>query len=299
MNNKVKIIFVVGIVGILFYFTKILISNKQIIDNETVISNVNAQLIIKPEYDQYLYNQKIWMVCKILNNSSDNYIMEEYFNWNTLNFKILSPNGKIIEYHDDGDQIEPKPIILAPGEVFETVINLDWYFASRPIEENEVSGVYEVTAQYQNLKSNKVKLDIMAPEGIDRLLYEKTSKTRKLPVIPSESNELQNLLEEYPSSKYSPQLYKILFLRIVGEGDSSRFFHNFNKYIDNYKNSYETVSIIKDFQSFTAGHLNWNSEQIQNKISELMYNNTGTKIEKSILYLENYVNLLNKMKEKQ
>src|SRR5690606_2594895 len=101
----------------------------------------------------------------------------------------------------DGDQaVIPKPVILSPGEVFETVVNLDWYFASRTIEESETSGIYEVYSQYQDLRSNNVKLDIMAPEGVDEELYEKTSKTNKLPILAHESWELQSLVEEYSSS---------------------------------------------------------------------------------------------------
>lgn len=300
MRKFVKYIVIACIVGLIIYGSTILFNKRPVINNTVEILPNSVQLIITPEYDQYLYNQDVWMVCKVINNTTQDYMMQDNFDWNTLNFKIKDPDGKTFGYKDGGDYAgKPKPVVLAPGEIFETVIHMGWHFASRTIEESETSGIYEVSAQYLDLKSNIVKFDLIAPEGVDKMLYERTFRTFKFrsPSILSEFQELQNLLEEYPSSKYSPQLYGSLLKGLVGYSDSSRFFYNFNRYIDNYKNSYQTYFIIGYLKNILTGELKWNSNDVEKEIQKIIFNNKGTKIEVSILYKKNSEILLKKMSQ--
>ncbi|MBK8553671.1 MAG: hypothetical protein IPL53_22510 [Ignavibacteria bacterium] len=90
-------------------------------------------------------------------------------------------------------------------------------------EDKKEIGVYKINARYQDLNSNELNINVTEPTGIEKELYDQTYGQLFKPEIPQyeKIQKLSVLLNKYPGSKYSPQLYKMYF-------DESKFTKDYN-----------------------------------------------------------------------
>lgn len=298
MKYKIpKILLSLVILTILFYFGT-LFSNKVEINNTNEIKKGKVQLIITPEYDTYLHNQGVWILCNLVNISNEDYYLTEVMDWYSLNFKITNSEGEVLSHGLTVNEIPSKDsLVLKRNENFETLVNLDWFFAARQIEDYYSNEIYEISASYQGIESNQIRIEFRPPQSDDEEVFNKTFKLYGYYISVSENNlsELLDLLSRYPTSKYTPQLLHSIFLYLKSQPNSSRFNSIFNNHINSFKDSYENFFIIQDYKYFLKNKFNYGDEMIEEKVSELSSRFSSLKFEKSLKSIENSDFLLSKI----
>lgn len=206
--------------------------------NENLIKNTSAgkvNLIITSEYEEYFIDQDIWIKVSVVNNSNENYFLKWPLTLTYTHFAGTYPSGKKINEIPTDDSIEPKDSLkLDPGGSFEKVMSLNKLIGKFYNEDKKEIGVYKINARYQDLNSNELNIDVTEPTDIDKELYDQTYLQLFKPEIPryEKIQKLAVLLNKYPGSKYSPQLYKMYF-------DESKFTKDYNN------NSEEIVDFFK------------------------------------------------------
>lgn len=212
-----------------------------------------VEFILTPENDKYLKKQDIWLHAKIVNNTDNSFKLNSTFNWGNMEFDITEPDGQKVLKLFDNTQL---PSISDSSEIAsnsfqETDIELGYYFP----QGTKKLGVYKLTATFQSLKSNEIEFEVKEPDGIDKEVFDKMKDAIG---SPSENNYFQNstrrledLLSQYPESKYAPQLYNYLFSELnytnKSETDVTRLDTDFNNYITHNANSLGTNFIIHQY----------------------------------------------------
>lgn len=234
-----------------------------------------VQLIIEPEYDEYLLNQSVWIKVVLKNLSNNSYYIKRALSNPFLDFKILDPSGNKVHcgitytYGKARDSI-----LLSPEDSVLRYECLDIYMATQ----NNIQGIYKIYANYQGIKSNEIEIMMLEPTGIDKEVYNSTYRTRTAPWTLKEISHLSNIIDSYPESKYMPQLYSILLgILVYKEKDIyNKFMYYFNKYFENHSNSYNSLFVIGEYDGYLKDRKEMSIEQVKKEVKNLSsrYKNT-------------------------
>lgn len=219
-----------------------------------------VKLIITPEYSEYFIEQDIWMKVMVVNNSIESYYLKFPLNRTFTNFKGMYPSGKIIADSITFNPIEKSDSLkLIPGSSYEKVMALNKaaknFFISDK-GDNVETGIYKINARYQQLVSNELSLKVTLPTGADKELYDETyGKLFIQNVSPEEKiYKLEELINRYPSSKYSPQLYYIFFRESNFTNDYNRSSENISDFFK-YNNDTYGADLILDIGNYNLEKL--------------------------------------------
>lgn len=205
-------------------------------NNSTDTSGGKVRLKVETEYNEYLIDQLIWVKVVVFNNSNTDYYLKDPLKRLYTHFEVTSPSGKKVNEILSSDiSQQTDSLQLRPGSSFEKVMPLNTVTEKFYGEEKKETGAYNVRASYQDLISDEIRVIVREPEGIDKEIYEKTyvqllnsdiSRYEKI-------QKLSEVLKEYPSSKYAPQLYKIYF-------DESHYSKDYNNNSDEINNFFQS-----------------------------------------------------------
>ena len=252
------------------------------------IKNLNkseVQFSIQPEFNKYLLNQMIWIKVVIYNNLENPYQLNDPFAVSGIKFDVIGPDKLSLKNSLLHADYLPMKSVFVPGkDSVITYANLDYFFFKVSQIKKKQVGEFIVKAKYQNLESNEVTFLIENPTGEDKDLFDETFGGYYLFSNNDQSMKLENLLENYNTSPYAPQLYMQLFLLtpIENNSDTTRFKNLFKRYFDNNSNSYSLVYLLQVYESYLENYMKLNKPQITEKLNELKNKYPGSFLEKSV-----------------
>ena len=259
---------------------------KSLTENEVKVKENNVEFLITPEYEIYLFNQDVLIKVILINNSSSAYYIKDSFIWLSMNFEVFNSKGELIESGVSTDRVPPiDSTELKPGDEFTSIIHMGWFFENQSLYEKEIEQTYTIKANYQGIESNEILIEFKNPTGIDKELYESTSKVYNASFYPQKIDQIEALREvlySYSDSRYAPQLYNILLLNIASYSDSAHFFDAFSKFLNTNRNSFQTYYCLSVFRNYAKNQLSWSDERINYEIDNIKNLYTGEKFSEVI-----------------
>lgn len=206
-----------------------------------------VSLIITPEYDEYFIDQLIWLKINVANNSNENYYLKSPLKRSFVSFAGTYPSGKKIadslnlDIREHSDSLK-----LEPGSSFEKVIPVTISSDKFYGEGKKETGKFNIIAEYQNLTSNELNINVTEPAGVDKEIYDQTYGNLFITDIPQyeKIQMLGELLKKYPGTKYSPQLYKIYFSESNYSKDYNNNSDDINFFFENNFDTYGADLIL-------------------------------------------------------
>ncbi|MCB0725702.1 MAG: hypothetical protein KDC73_13485 [Ignavibacteriae bacterium] len=274
--------------------------------NEPILSNHNipikegeVQLVIEPEYDNYIFGENIWLKISIHNNTDTDYYLTYLPDKLSVPLKIVSNNGnENIRLREDDERMGALDSIkVSPGSSFISFINLtENYFDQRYV----TKGIYDIKGSYDKysqikyvylvpggkkinypppLESNSIKIEILPAGGKEEkvcsILFNNTKK------FDSQIERLKYLVDEFPDSKFYPQIFSEYIYYLAAEGDSIKLFSNIDHFLDNNA-TYETIMVLNRVSNYLRNKLNWDYEQRRNYFLSLIEKYTHGKVAECI-----------------
>ncbi len=239
-----------------------------------------VELTIKPEYEEYFIGQDVWITGVVTNTTGKDYYLINSFNVTEINFDIIDPRGNKLTnpLEVTKTDIGKDSIKLQPGESFENDFPTDLYLQWGPQEVGE----YKITMEYQGLKSNQIIINVKEPTGIDKEVYDQMYNAINAPDFKQSSQDLEQLLDRYPTTRYSPQLYNLLILGLAYTDDGSRLDYNINNYFKYNANSFTTRVVITKYAFCLSKFQKLSNEEIQVKLQQIADRYKGTKTQSLI-----------------
>ena len=250
-------------------------------NHKVAIEPGKVQLIIEPEYDEYLLNQRVWIKVVLRNLSNNDYYLKKSFFIYNLNLNITDPSGNKIHCGVELHGIKPRDsILIPPGDSVFSYENLDTYLGMK----DNVPGVYKICANYQGIKSNEIEILMLEPTEIDKEVYDLTQKARMLAWTQEEISLLSDIIDHYPESKYIPEFYNRLLGIIIYEDKdiNNEFLHYCNKYFSDYSNSYVSFNIVSHYDGYLQDRAGMNIEQVKQELKNLSNRHKNTVFEQLI-----------------
>ncbi|HMS32761.1 MAG TPA: hypothetical protein PKC91_01615 [Ignavibacteria bacterium] len=217
LRNKkylaVFLVFITMVTVIFFIFRPKILMNENI-SKKNEQGEGKVRLEISAEFDEYIIDQLIWIKVTVINNSDDNYYLTYPLRRLFVKFDETYPSGnKNIENLPADSSMQSDSLLLKPGSTFEKVIQLNREPEKFYGEKKKETGIYKISARYQDIKSNEINFKVSEPAGIDKELYDETYLKLFKDDIPvyERNTKLGELLKKYPGTRYSPQLYKKYF----------------------------------------------------------------------------------------
>jgi len=230
-----------------------------------------VNFIISSEYNEYLEGELIWLKLKIINRSgNDFYLHSELSLGGGSSFDIKDDEGNILRSMLVS---EPLPggdsLLLSSGDSVESNENLSWY----PSVTLKSSKEYKIVAHYEDLTSNEITIPIKKPDGIEKEMFDFMKKDYLIReniqisrrVIDSLAIDMVN---KYPDSRFTPQIYDRLLRSLTIYGDSSTCIKNFDNYMIKNSNRSITEFMITSYKAHLKSYLDNNTE-ISQKLEEL------------------------------
>ncbi|MEP7146747.1 MAG: hypothetical protein ABI792_07035 [bacterium] len=225
-------------------------------------------LKIEPEYSNYLFAQRIWLKVTLTNNSDLDYFIKENFDAVGIHFDITTPNRTKLYNHVIVDSEIFDSIKLSPNQIYENVFPIDNYINSL----NNVKGVYDIQAIFQNIISNTISIDIERPEGDDRtqyLLFQNFITARDFQKSSeNDFKDIEEFLKQYPYSVYAPDLYDQLLIARLMSGKTNNVENTVINFFNSYADSYESKFIVNLYFSYLTKKGYSNAEAIS-KLKEI------------------------------
>ena len=150
------------------------------------------------------------------------------------------------------------------------------------VMEKKLSGVYKIKAYYQGIESNLLNIQINYPVGDDKNIFDQTFGAIYPFSNNDQSKKLENLLNLYNFSPYAPQLYEQLIVFTPDMNDTTRFNKIFEKYFDDFPNSYHAIAILHRYKVYLGNIIKLNKAQYDSRILELRNKNKEQFIAKCI-----------------
>ena len=243
------------LISVLIIFTAFLllfIFKSEIIRNEREdlipdSAERKVSLIITSEYDEYFIDQLIWIKINVANNSNENYYLKSPIKRAYVDFSVTYPSGKklsdslSLDIREHSDSLK-----LEPGSSFEKVIPVNISSDKFYGEGKKETGKFNIIAEYQNLTSNELNINVTEPAGVDKEIYDQTYGNLFITDIPQyeKIQKLGELLKKYPGTKYSPQLYKIYFSESNYSKDYNNNSDDINFFFENNSDTYGADLIL-------------------------------------------------------
>jgi len=256
-----------GILILIIAFTLFFLSNNRFIGN---FNSNRVKFIISTEYNEYLEQELIWIKLKIINSSEENFYLHGELSIGAgLDFEIRDDQGNILqsmlvsEYGNRGDSL-----LVLPGDTIENIANLSWYSANKSAPTK-----YKILAHCENLVSNEIMVRINKPEGEEKEVFDFMKKDN----VDRENIQIDrrlidsvaiNIVNKYPHSRYTPQIYDRLLRSLVIYGDSSTFSESFDIYMINNFNKLTTKFMLTTYKAHLLTYMN-NKTEISQKLEEL------------------------------
>lgn len=217
-----------------------------------------VQLIIEPEFDEYLLNQIVCVKVLLKNMTDKNYSIHYPLSLDIFRYNIFDPFGNTLHYPLTSDLVSfLDSIKLISGETIEKYFCLDGYFSSY----KNVPGGYRISADFQGIKSNEIKIVITIPTSDNKKVYNLTYGADYYPRNQREISYLSGIIRRYPKSKYIPQLYNGLILSSGHRDSNSQTIEYVNNYFKEHSDSYGSVFIISKYERYLRVRLGFNVEQ--------------------------------------
>lgn len=277
VNQSKKLFFLILFVLCILFINKF-IKSKLLNDQDKILIKDNVNLIIYPEYDEYFINQDIWIKCDLINNSKDNYYLKLPITIHSVTVIITNPLNEKGNYHTETENAYNDSLELIPGKSTEKLVCLNWVFPRFTSTDIKIYGLYKIKFVYQGIESNEININITEPTGVDKILYDSTFNGIFKPYIPinEKMNKLEKLLDKYPSSKYSPQLYNYLLLSTHNLFSQERYLENINNYFQFNYDTYGSRFILIRYFVYLENEL-----KLDNKSIDLIKDNLITKFPNS------------------
>lgn len=270
MYNKLSIFIILSTSFLaIFYYSSCRNHNVKF-ENKVIPEPGIVQLIIEPEFDQYLHNQDVYLKVSIVNKSQTSYYLKEPLIWYSFNFDIKSTkdekltSGTTIDAMPSTDSVE-----IPPDSVLSTIVNMGWFFNKLSLKDSDKNEVYSINGRYQGLSSNEILIEFIPPSDKELRFYKS--------MVPNDYDELENSLNvlDENDSRYTPQIYNDLLVSTAVHSDSIQFFNVFNKFLTSGRNSYSFYNALILFKNFTLKQLKWRPERIQSELDNLQNNYSG------------------------
>lgn len=263
------------------------------------IKQDEVQLIIEPEYDHYLFGENIWLKITVYNNTDSDYYLTYLPDIFSVPLKIESNNGNgNIRLREIDERMTPVDSIkVLPHSSFISFINLtENYFDQRYV----TKGIYDIKGSYDKysqikyvylvpggkkinypppLESNSIKIGILSPTGKEEKVYNILFNNTKN--FDSQIERLKHLADEFPDSKFYPQVFSEYIYYLTAEGDSIKLFSNIDHFLDNNA-TYETIMVLNRISNYLRNKLNWDYEQRRNYFLSLIEKYAPGKVEECI-----------------
>ncbi|MBK9331307.1 MAG: hypothetical protein IPM96_02625 [Ignavibacteria bacterium] len=243
------------------------------------LKNDSLQFTIQSEYEEYLVNQDIWLKVKLYNNSKAPYLMNLPFSKPGIVFTIKE--GDSLRLRFDNQNYEPARIfscLLPESDSLVTYIHLIYN-----ISDILKAGTFTVIADYQDLESNEITFAVSKPKGGDKVIFDELHGPYKHATREEQYNYRLEILEKYKDSQYCPQFYIALLQFTEGQKDTSLFQDMFDKYFDNYPNSFSLTRIMDEYWYYLGNVKGLSHDQARQKLRDLKDKYKGTLIEDCIL----------------
>lgn len=269
---------------------------KGLLSNSSGIAGVNmdsgkVELVIEPEYKEYLIKQSVWFKVILKNLSDEDYYLKKSLSYFDLDLNIIDPSGKrlhssiIICSGPATDSIK-----FSPGETRERYINLDAFMGPYK-NRDDITGVYKISANYQGIKSNDIEIKKSKPSGVDKEVYDRLFRDFNFyPFNEKDVLYLADIVQSFPQSKYIPYLYGTLILKALINDSDDKFIKYLNIYFKKYSNVYESMSITDLYESYLRIRKNYTIELTKQELLNFAnrYKNTVTEKAAKIIVERNY-----------
>ncbi len=260
------------------------------------IPSGDIQIIIKPEYENYLVNQSLWLKVIVINKTGKSYQLKTPLDIFGMKFEIIGPDNIAVQKIFESERaFDMDSIYVSGNDSIENFINLDFWMHNSLQLEKKLIGKYIIRATYQGMESNELNIRVEYPSGGDKELFDQTFGAIYPFSNDDQSKKLENLLNQYSKSPYGPQLYDALFVLTPDQTDTSRFISNYQNYFDNYSDTYSTIVMLRHYKHYLGSIMKLDKNHIDSRIQQLETKHQGKFIERCIKN-DNFINLKNKFK---
>jgi len=278
---KIRIYYSVAIFIIVSSF--ILYLKKDNTNFEQRAENSQLKIYLNTEFSTYIYGQSIWVKVILINRSASSFFLKEDFDFIGINFEILNPNNTKVSNSMKYHVLHTDSIKINPNDSIEVVFPIDSYINSK----NNIEGMYQVRAIFQNIPSNIVNFKMIPPVGdceAQYILFNKLTSTQ-FNISMSQDEVLRNYsnyLISYPTGPFSPDFFDFSLIGHIRYGEKNKIEGIVSDFFDYNYNSYTTKFIVENYYNFLIKYEGYSNSDALEKIKKLSINNAGSESAKII-----------------
>ena len=232
--------------------------------------NSQIKISINTEFSNYVLGQKIWIRAVLTNNSDSNFFLKEDFGSIGIRLEIIDPNNSKAFNAMQIHIMYTDSTRFIPGETLKAVFPIDNYVN----QFNNIEGVYQMRAIFQNNYSNILNFKMESPDGNNEVQYElftKMTDVRESISLNTDErvNNYLNFLNRFPNGPYSPDVFDFTLISHLMSGRKDKAEEIVSDYFKNNYNSYTSRFIVGHYFTYLTEGAGYAQNDALQKIDSL------------------------------